>query len=78
MATVRTTVRLDDDVFRAVKHVAEARGKTFGEVLSDLARKGLEHPPRMRYDDDLPTFDVREGSPMITPDLIRDLLEDEG
>ncbi len=74
---MRTTVRLDDDVYRAVKNVAEAKGKTFGEVLSDLARRSLHEPPRLRYEDDLPVFQVREGSPLITPDLVRELLDDE-
>ena len=74
---MRTTVRLDEDVYLAVKSVAELRGVTFGEVLSELARQGLREPSRIRYDDDLPVFEVREGSPLITPDLVRDLLDDD-
>jgi hypothetical protein len=74
---VRTTVRLEDDIYRAVKSLAETQGKTFGEVLSELARRGLERPPRIQYEDDLPVFEVPEGAPLITPDLVRELGDDE-
>jgi hypothetical protein len=77
MAAVRTTVRLDEDIYRVVKNVAEARGKTFGEVLSELARKGLDQPARIRFEDDLPTFELAEDSPLITSDLVRDILDDD-
>jgi hypothetical protein len=74
---VRTTVRLEDDIYRAIKSLAETQGKTFGEVLSDLARRGLDRPPRLQYEDDLPVFEVREDTPLITPDLVRELRDDE-
>jgi hypothetical protein len=78
VATMRTTVRLDEDIYRVVKTLAEARGRTFGEVLSELARKGLEQPARIRYEEDLPVFEVHEGAPVITPDLVNEIRDDEG
>jgi predicted CopG family antitoxin len=38
---MRTTVTIDDDVYLKVKQIAEDSGNTFGQVISQLARKGL-------------------------------------
>jgi hypothetical protein len=42
---VRTTLDIDDDILQAAKELAKAERKTTGQVLSDLARKGLTQPP---------------------------------
>ncbi len=39
---MRTTLDIDTDVLQAAKELAELRGRTTGQVLSELARKGLE------------------------------------
>jgi hypothetical protein len=50
-----------------------------GEVLSALARKGLQpSPPRRRSRSGLPTFDVPEGTAPLTPEMVREALEDAG
>lgn len=38
---MRTTIQLDDDVLAAARALAEREGRTLGEVVSELARKGL-------------------------------------
>ena len=38
---VRTTLDVDDDVLASAKEIALREKKTAGQVLSDLARKGL-------------------------------------
>ncbi|MGE0592415.1 MAG: CopG family transcriptional regulator [Vicinamibacterales bacterium] len=38
---MRTTLDIDDDVLQAATALARARGLTAGQVLSELARKGL-------------------------------------
>jgi predicted CopG family antitoxin len=38
---MRTTVTIDDDLYVKVKQIAEESGQTFGQVISQLARKGL-------------------------------------
>jgi hypothetical protein len=53
---VRTTLTIDDDILQAAKEIAANRGSTAGEVLSELARKGLE--PRRRVE-------VRNGVPLL-------------
>ena len=41
---MRTTLNIDDDVLCAVKERARRQGRSAGEVLSELARKGLLGP----------------------------------
>ena len=38
---MRTTVRIDDDVLRAARQLANSRGQSLGETLSELARASL-------------------------------------
>jgi hypothetical protein len=38
---VRTTLDIDDDVLQAAKELARRDHKTAGQVLSELARRGL-------------------------------------
>lgn len=38
---MRTTLQLDEDVLAAARALAEQQGRTLGEVVSELARKGL-------------------------------------
>jgi hypothetical protein len=57
---VRTTLDIDDDVLQAAKELAAREGRTAGEVLSALARRGLaspERPARRRV--------VRGGVPLL-------------
>ena len=43
---MRTTLDLDDDVLASAKEIALREKKTAGQVLSELARKGLTHSDR--------------------------------
>ena len=52
---MRTTLDIEDDVLQAAKELAQRAGRTAGQVLSELARKGLAAPvarsrtrPRLR------------------------------
>jgi hypothetical protein len=45
ITAMRTTLEIDDDVLQAAKELAATRGMTAGQVLSELARKGLEPAP---------------------------------
>ena len=38
---MRTMLDIDDDVLQAAKELAEHEGRTAGQVLSDLARRGI-------------------------------------
>lgn len=39
---MRTTLKLDEDVLAAARALAQQQGKTLGEVVSALARRGLQ------------------------------------
>ena len=41
---MRTTLEIDDDVLLAAKELAARQGKTAGQVLSELARRGIQAP----------------------------------
>lgn len=55
---MRTTLDLDEDVVQIARELAQQRGTTMGEVISELARRALEpkSPPKMR-----------NGVPLFTP-----------
>jgi hypothetical protein len=42
MTGVRTTISIDDELFRRVKAVAAADGRTLGDVVSDALRLALD------------------------------------
>lgn len=49
---MRTTIRMDDDLYREVKALAARSGRTVAAVLEDAVRRGLRpdvSPPTRRY-----------------------------
>ena len=54
---MRTTLAIDEDILAAAKGLAQSEGKTVGEVISSLARKGLDPVPRR--------FKTRNGVPLL-------------
>ncbi len=73
---VRTTLKLDDDVLEAARCIAADEGVTVGDVMSRLARRGLEPRPEARARDHFPTFAVSRDAPPITLDMVKRALED--
>ena len=78
---MRTTVRIDDDVLNAAKSIAASQDRTLGEVLSELARRGLEpRQPRRTgvagATGVIPVFDVDMHAPPLTPEMVREALDD--
>lgn len=55
-APVRTTVRIDDELYRAVKAQAARSGRTIGEVIEDAVRTALRTEPPERTMLPLPTY----------------------
>ncbi len=73
---MRTTVDIEGDVLEAARALAASEGRSLGQVLSRLARRGLTH--NLRVDDaSFPTFMVPENAPVLTEETVRQLL-DEG
>jgi hypothetical protein len=74
---MRTTVTLDDDVFEAARTQAQASGKTLGEVLSQLARRGLRASTQTARKGGLPVFKVRPGAEIIPSSRAKELLAED-
>lgn len=62
---MRTTLAIDDDVLAAVRGLAEAQRKPIGEVMSELARKGLEVSTQARSRRSRSQAAVRNGIPLL-------------
>ena len=62
---MRTTVTIDDDVYIKVKRIAEDSGHTFGQVISQLARKGLSAGAPCDAESVIPIFRVTIGAAII-------------
>lgn len=78
MRKMRTTVTIDDDVFEAVRAQAEASGLRLGQVLSQLARKGLRSSADIDRTRELPVFRVPSDAAVTPGTRARDLLAEDG
>jgi Bacterial antitoxin of type II TA system, VapB len=72
---VRTTIRLDGDLLKAVRRVAHERGTTMTAVIEDALRRVLasEEVPEERPE--LPTYDGRGLQPGVDLDDSASLLD---
>jgi hypothetical protein len=75
---MRTTLTLADDVYEAVKTLAEGSGRSMGEIMSALARQALQPKGESEYRDGLPVFAVPPSSEIIPGSRAAELLADEG
>jgi hypothetical protein len=62
---MRTTVTIDDDVYVKVKQIAAESGHTFGQIISELARKGLGAQAHCNPESVIPVFRVMIGAAII-------------
>ncbi|HSW30215.1 MAG TPA: hypothetical protein VLH75_12090 [Longimicrobiales bacterium] len=74
---MRTTLNLDDDVLLAVKELAELRGATAGEVLSELARGALgANRAASGVRNGVPLLGPVAGEGIVTPEVVDRLRDD--
>jgi hypothetical protein len=75
---MRTTLDIDIDVLQAAKELADMQGRTTGQMLSELARKGLASPePSARVRNGVPLLPRRRpGSPPLTMALVNELRDE--
>lgn len=74
---MRTTITVDDDVFEAAQAQARASGKKLGEVISQLARRGLRASADTAIKNGLPVFKVPPGAPVIPSSRAKELLDED-
>lgn len=75
---MRTTLQLDEDVLAAARALAARQGRTLGEVVSELARKGLAPTATAsRYRNGVRLMPVRPGARPTSLEEINQLRDDE-
>ena len=77
--SMRTTLNIDDDVLDTVKAMASRDRKPVGEVVSAMLRRAVEPPVQTasRTRNGIPLFPVAPNARPVTPEIVRELLEDE-
>ncbi len=74
---MRTTLTLDNEVFEAAHALAASSGKKLGQVISELARRGLRAKASPAARHGLPVFRVPADAPVIPSNRARDLLAED-
>jgi hypothetical protein len=76
---MRTTLAIDDDVLAAAKHLAERERKSIGEVISMLARRGLNRSARnsRQVRNGVPLLPARKGGIPVTLELVNQLRDEQ-
>ncbi len=71
---MRTALTIDDDVWAAVQELAEAQGKTMGEVISTLVRTALTTRPECGPTrNGILLLESRGSGEIVTSALVRQL-----
>lgn len=74
---MRTTLNLDDDVLEAAKLLAASERKSLGSVISDLLRHAVEPPPSPPQErNGIPLFPVSKGARAVTPEIVKEILDE--
>ena len=76
--TVRTTLAIDDDVLAAARNRAERESKSVGEVISALARQGLQRGSRgtRAVRNGVPLLPTRKTGTPVTMELVNQLRDE--
>lgn len=79
LSDMRTTLNIDDDVLDTVKAMASRDRKSVGEVVSAMLRRAVEPSAtaKTRTRNGIPLFPVAKNARVVTPELVKELLEDE-
>jgi len=73
---MRITLTIDDEVLSVARALAAHTGKSLGDAVSELARRGFS--PRLKIDENngIPHFRVPGDTPPITNEDVRKALSD--
>jgi hypothetical protein len=76
---MRTTLAIDDDILAAAKHLAERESKSMGEVISALARQGLNKSSRAARPvrNGVPLLPARKSAKAVTLELVNQLRDEQ-
>jgi len=76
MMDMRTTLELDDDLINVAKQLAERRGMTLGQVISELARNALEPQTPARLRNGVLLFVPKPGAKKPNSGLVNELRDE--
>jgi negative regulator of replication initiation len=77
---MRTTIRMDDELYRSVREHAARTGRTVGDVIEDAVRRVLHAPREDQPPPPLPTYGaggVMSGVDLTSNAAVREAMEDE-
>lgn len=71
---------IDRDVYEAAVHLSRTSGQRLGQILSELARRGLtKSRPRAQHGKRrFPVFDVPANAPVIPASRVQKAIDEEG
>lgn len=75
----RTTLSLDPKAHRIASNRAKARKISLGKAVSELIEQAAANAPmtRMEIRDGLPVLVSPPGSPIITSEMVKEILDNE-
>lgn len=74
---VRTTLNLDEDVLEMAKMLAAREREPLGTVISRLLRRAVEPAAQAPLErNGIPLFPVSSEARVVTPEIIRELLDE--
>jgi len=73
---MRTTLNLDEDILLVAKQIAEQRGSTAGQVISDLVRQALEPRRQGAVRNGVRLFHPRPGARKASLELVNRLRDE--
>jgi len=73
---MRTTLSLDNDVFREIKAYAESRDVAIGKAVSELVRRGLRAPLQTRMVNGFHVVELPQDSPPIRSEDVKKLQDE--
>lgn len=75
---MRTTLAIDDDILAAARHLSARQNLSMGEVISALARQGLQRasPGPASERNGVPLLPTHPGATPVTLDLVNQLRDE--
>jgi putative antitoxin of VapBC-like toxin-antitoxin system len=70
---MRTTLDIDEDVLQAAKEIGAMRGKSAGQIISEMARKAMMSPSSATERNGVPLL-PRRGR-IVTVEMVERLLD---
>jgi hypothetical protein len=66
---------IEDDIYETAKQIAQNSGRSLGEIISQLARKGLASEPAFTIKNGIPVFRVGDSPERIPGDLAAEIVD---